>query len=97
MAMVTMMLRMVHTMTMLMDGDVDDDAEDGADDYDGAMMTTAMMMDGNMMDGDGYDMSPVPPRRVGERASCVRGDEWRVRRGDPKIPEKAGEEGGHDV
>ena len=47
--MVTMMLRMVHTMTMLMDGDVDDDAEDGADDYDGAMMTTAMMMDGNMM------------------------------------------------
>ena len=39
---VTMLLRMV------MDGDVDDDAEDGADDYDGAMMTTAMMMDGNM-------------------------------------------------
>ena len=42
---------MVHTMTMLTDGDVDDDAEDGADDYDGAMMTTAMMMDGNMMLG----------------------------------------------
>ena len=41
--MVTMLLRMV------MDGDVEDDAEDGADDYDGAMMTTAMMMDGNMM------------------------------------------------
>ena len=32
-----MMLRMVHTMTMLMDGDVDDDAEDGADDDDGAI------------------------------------------------------------
>ena len=34
MAMVTMMLRMVHTMTMLMDGDVDDDGEDGVDDDD---------------------------------------------------------------